>query len=429
MFTALVAVAGLGWVIHQAPGLYFRGPHRSSVMVMPLPPEQPTAASAVLVKDDIPAQNLPAGLTYTNYQVASVPWSIHVVRVDRSNPLLEIHSVHARGSAIGLSTLSSQVALASATLGVPLAAVNGDFYQRNRTFLGDPRGLQVVEGEVISAPHGGATLWIDTNDQPHLENVVSRFRIRFPNGAAVPCGLNEERSGSELVLYTPALGPSTRAFGGRELVLESADAGPWLPLRMGQTYRARVRRISETGNTPLDRDTMILSAGSAAARRLPALEIGARLEIVTESSPAVSNPKTAIGGGPMLVHEGQVQEINPSNFSSYEDRSMVQRHPRAAIGWNAKCYFLVEVDGRQWDLSIGMTLEELAAFMAQLGCQEAMNFDGGGSAMLWYRGRIQNSPCDGRERAVANSIVVTQKSVKNGKPATQASLSSEASEP
>ena len=37
----------------------------------------------------------------------------------------------------------------------------------------------------------------------------------------------------------------------------------------------------------------------------------------------------------------------------------MERHPRSAVGWNADSYFLVEVDGRQRGLSVGMTLEEL----------------------------------------------------------------------
>src|SRR4051794_20432125 len=48
------------------------------------------------------------GLGYTNYRVADVPWSIHVVQVARSNGLYELHSVHAGNAALGLDTLSDQ---------------------------------------------------------------------------------------------------------------------------------------------------------------------------------------------------------------------------------------------------------------------------------------------------------------------------------
>jgi exopolysaccharide biosynthesis protein len=84
------------------------------------------------------------------------------------------------------------------------------------------------------------------------------------------------------------------------------------------------------------------------------------------------------------------------------------RHPRTAIGWNQEYFFLVEVDGRQLRLSAGMTLPELADYMLKLGCEEAMNLDGGGSATCWYNGRVMNSPSQGRERPAANGLVVLQ---------------------
>jgi exopolysaccharide biosynthesis protein len=82
------------------------------------------------------------------------------------------------------------------------------------------------------------------------------------------------------------------------------------------------------------------------------------------------------------------------------------RHPRTALGWNDEHFFLVVVDGRQEALSVGMTYRELAALMRRLGCTHAMNLDGGGSSTLWLGGRIMNSPSDGRERPVANSLIV-----------------------
>ena len=87
----------------------------------------------------------------------------------------------------------------------------------------------------------------------------------------------------------------------------------------------------------------------------------------------------------------------------------MERHPRTAIGWNERYFFLVEVDGRQRQLSVGMTLDELSSFLMNLGCDEAMNFDGGGSATLWYGGEVRNSPCERGEREIANCLVVVSK--------------------
>jgi exopolysaccharide biosynthesis protein len=74
----------------------------------------------------------------------------------------------------------------------------------------------------------------------------------------------------------------------------------------------------------------------------------------------------------------------------------------------------VEVDGRQRGLSVGMTIDELSRFLISLGCQEAMNFDGGGSATLWFDGEVRNNPCERSEREIANCLVVAKRKMQAG---------------
>jgi exopolysaccharide biosynthesis protein len=59
-------------------------------------------------------------------------------------------------------------------------------------------------------------------------------------------------------------------------------------------------------------------------------------------------------------------------------------------------------------------LDELSRFLSDLGCEDAMNLDGGGSATLWYAGQVQNSPCDRAEREIANGIGILKKAVDSG---------------
>jgi hypothetical protein len=87
------------------------------------------------------------------------------------------------------------------------------------------------------------------------------------------------------------------------------------------------------------------------------------------------------------------------------------RHPRTAVGFDesgTRAYFVV-VDGRQTH-SIGMNLYELGELMAQLGADDAINLDGGGSSEMVARmpgdvgTTILNSPSDGYERSDANGL-------------------------
>jgi hypothetical protein len=353
-------------------------------------------------------------LSYTNYYIASVPWSIHVVRVTRANSTFEFHSVHAGNSALGLSTLSAQIASLSPELGTAVAGINGDFYQREKAFAGDPRGLQIVEGEVISAPSGGVSFWIDGFGRPHATNVWSQFQVSWPDGTSMPCGLNQERRANRVVLYTPSLGTSTHTVGGLEFILEAQPGGPWLPLRSPRAYQGVVRKINAAGNSAVEQETMVISVAPGLVSRLPKIETGAILTVSTTTVPGLRGVRSAIGGGPMLVQGGRRQKNGSLVADTFEITSMLERHPRSALGWNDQYYFLVEVDGRQRELSLGMTLEELANFMHDLGCDEAMGLDGGGSATLWYAGKVRNRPCDGHQRDIANGLVLVRRTALTG---------------
>jgi hypothetical protein len=367
-------------------------------------------------EESAPADSLAHDISYNNYRKPTGPWSIHVVRVPRQSAQFQLCTMHASGKALGLAPVTDQATPSNSALGIPVAAINGDFYHRDGPYAGDPRGLQIMEGELISAPTGGASFCIDLIGEPHTINAVSLLQVTWPDGLTSPIGLNESRLPNRITLYTPALGSSTHTAGGRELVLEAQGKISWLPLRPGRTYRARVREIRESGDTQILAGTMVLSIGPAALKTTPRVEPGAELSISTLTEPALRGVKTAISGGPVLVRRAKRQRFKAPDSDSYELGSMMERHPRSAIGWNENYFFLVTVDGRQKGVSAGMTLNELAAYLVELGCQEAMNLDGGGSATLWYDGKVRNHPCDGYEREVANSLIVCKKTMGTRKP-------------
>ena len=344
----------------------------------------------------------PRGFSYHRNDMPQGPWSIHVVKVDRSSRNLELHTALGKIAEIGLAPLSEQVKGLPAELGRPVAAINGDYYRDEGVYAGDPKGLQIMRGELVSGPCGWTCFWIDAAGNPQMTNVVSHFAIVWPNGERMPFGLNEERTRNTSVLFTAVVGTSSHASKGRDLILERHGTNSWLPLRAGQTYSARVKETRNDGDAPLTPDTMVLSIGPDLLSRVPNAQQGAVLQIVTDTSPALDEVTTAIGGGPAIVRGGKTIDRNEVNV----------RNPRTAIGWNRDYFFLVEVDGRQRYLSVGMTTQELSEYMVTLGCDSAMSLDGGGSATCWVYGQVMNRPSEGFERPMANSLILVQKEKK-----------------
>ena len=95
--------------------------------------------------------------------------------------------------------------------------------------------------------------------------------------------------------------------------------------------------------------------------------------------------------GPNLLDEnGGAMEIN---------HNLMRKNPRCAIGYYSPGHYaFVIVDGRQKYYSTGMTLTELSAFMAQLGCKVAYNLDGGMTAQMVLEDNVVNQPASGGRR-------------------------------
>ena len=120
----------------------------------------------------------------------------------------------------------------------------------------------------------------------------------------------------------------------------------------------------------------------------------------------------AIGGGPMLIKQGQIYN-DPDTPVPHE--SLI-RDPLTAIGVTrdgTHAIFAV-FNGRESGAahSKGLTHLEAARYMLLHGAYNAMLFDSGGSSELvarlphQYHVSVINTPSDGHERPVANGLFI-----------------------
>jgi hypothetical protein len=356
-------------------------------------------ALAATLAAGTPAHKRVQGFSYLHDEMPEGPWSAHVVKIDRSNPNLELETTLPPGRRFGLVKLSAQVKGVGKDQGQVIAAINGDYYENNPPYTGDPQGLQIIRGELVSAPFDWTCFWMDPAGKPNMGKVEARFEATMPDGCLLPFGLNCARGDDQAVIYTAAVGPTTRARGGIEIVLEPKKIGPQLPLRAGERYFARVLQVKQAGNSETADNWLVLSIGPDALAKIVPPDVGDTVRISTATSPDLKGVRTAIGGGPAILRERK---------NAFPRQARV-RHPRSVVGWSDRHIYLVEVDGRQRNLSVGMTFEELADYLRKIGCTDAMSLDGGGSSTLWAFGQVMNNPSEGRERGAANGLVVLNK--------------------
>jgi hypothetical protein len=108
--------------------------------------------------------------------------------------------------------------------------------------------------------------------------------------------------------------------------------------------------------------------------------------------------------GPLLVREGEVcfdRDADAEGFSAashqFDSDITDGRHPRAALGLGPGRIYAVACDGRSRH-DAGLTLDELAELLVELGCHTALNLDGGGSTSLVSDGQLCNRPRAGLDR-------------------------------
>ncbi|MGH7453423.1 MAG: phosphodiester glycosidase family protein, partial [bacterium] len=284
-----------------------------------------------------------------------------------------------------------------------VAAINGDFYD---TGNGAPINLQLRDGEILRQPTSRSVFAISSAEKPVINFLSLIGNLQSKQGAWHTLhGFNRARNADELIFFNHYFGAATgtNSFGSE------ARLRPLEKFAVNDTFRAVVREFRRgAGNLSLDDSTYIISAHGAAENWLVLnLAIGDTVKLLWRVPETRWQLVEAIGGLPRIVRDGNIsieseQEGGSASFTN-------NRHPRSAIGFNADTsrFFFVTVDGRQPGYSDGMTLPELAAFMRELGCEQALNLDGGGSTTMVVRGKVVNRPSDATgERAVANALLL-----------------------
>ena len=119
----------------------------------------------------------------------------------------------------------------------------------------------------------------------------------------------------------------------------------------------------------------------------------------------------AVAGGPVLVQEGKISISNNEEYR-FPGKALNDRHPRTAMGYtrDGRLIILV-VEGRNPGKAEGASLVHLAEILRDLGCEEALNLDGGGSSCMLVNGKTTITPSDrnGQQRPVPAVFTILKK--------------------
>lgn len=118
--------------------------------------------------------------------------------------------------------------------------------------------------------------------------------------------------------------------------------------------------------------------------------------------------RTATGGGPVLVQNGEIAIANNEELK-FAGKAINDKHPRSAMGYtkDGKLIFLV-IEGRFPNKAEGATLTQTAQMLKQIGCEEGLNLDGGGSSCLLVNGKQTITPSDKEGQRPVPAVVLVR---------------------
>jgi exopolysaccharide biosynthesis protein len=338
------------------------------------------------------------------------PWQVEVLRIDPRSATGHLAATY--GPDLGGSeTVSSLTASAGA-----LAGVNASYFTftKNPRYPGDPVGLGLYDGHLLSEPAATSTevdVLVDSRKgtvrfgRLTWSGKVRNARTKASLGLEllnspprVPKGCTKlkdprtcTRSG-DVVRFDPAFASSTPAGRGAEVVLDRDGCVVRTAKTRGEELTRHQTSIQATGKQ--SKDLLKLARKGCLSTRLTLRD--AKGKTVKRHAGLYG-----VAGRYRLVADGKV--VVPAKKAAFFDRN-----PRTLVGTDKHgVVSLVTIDGRQ-TTSVGATLKEAAAVAVSLGLTDAVNLDGGGSTAMVAAGRLVNHPSHDAERAVGDALVYVE---------------------
>jgi exopolysaccharide biosynthesis protein len=324
---------------------------------------------------DLKSEKIPisSGVTYQNIKrFTTMGWlNINVLEADLTDEYVKIDMLTPKDGIYNLTTVQDQ-----ATDNNAVAAVNGEFFSwiSGETGKGYPIGFGMKNGEIISTPFYKnsvqdtmATFSLNELKLPFYQYVKSeKIEVVNEDGKEVRIGEVNKISEDYLVPIIYNSYWNTTSLG-------NVKFNDMVEFVIQNDKVKDIREAEPPIEIPED-GYVICVRGSAADELKRSFNKGDDIELIVETKADMSAMMTAISGGAILVKDGSVVNGFTHDVSGY--------NPRTAVGTSQdnKTLYMITVDGR--GVSKGVTQNEMAYLMNELGSSNAISFDGGGSTTM-----------------------------------------------
>ncbi len=302
--------------------------------------------------------------------------STQIVRFDLDNDL-GMKLVTANNKIIGAENSKNMIARNK-----PLAAINGNFFDAYNSLV--PYGSMVKDGRVVYLEGNNASFFVDNYNNVGIDlfsmtlqgssysdpSKKSSFSVWYVN--------TQPHDSSGVYIYTPDYGSSINLKGGTSITVE-------------KDIVTRIDNKPARSRIPKDGYLIYYAPYSAGPDYVKnRFELGNIIELEQKYSKNIfekytgkagfENPKimTMISAGPYLV-ENSVNVVEKYK-AGFEDKISTYAAQRSAIGITKDNEIVMITQANS-------TVNQLANSMINLGCDRAINLDGGASSALYSNSR------------------------------------------
>lgn len=359
---------------------------------------EPNAPFPRILQQAPSIESVAPGVEYAEYRLdtAAGPLAVHVVAVEARRGDVKVGSVVADDSLVSHGETVGSMAQRTRAV----AGINGDFFDIGNTYR--PVNMVVRDGTLLQLPYKRYVFAVTRDGSAHIAEFSFSGQIVINDRTMPLAGIDSlSQSGNGVSLLTPASGRVAPHENVTLVQLQPLDGTP--PL-------ARYRVTAVADNLALQPPGYYVAIGPDQYSSLGVPDPGAIVSATGDVEPlGLGSIETAVGGGALVLHNGEWYDDPDAPYRQENAR----RTPCSGVAIAAGGRMLfVEVDGRQPDLSVGVTRPQFAALMRSLGATEALLLDGGGSSTLAVRrlgdavAGVVNSPSDGKERPVSDGLFV-----------------------
>jgi len=363
--------------------------------------------------DDFEWEKIEDGIEYASWSHKGDPRKqrgpifVHVLKVDLSDNALTLRSLRPLGRSLRIEQISKFFREGGVDV---RAGINGDYFDFLQNEK-DPLGMHVSGGQMLHFPSKTSSFVIDEQNRAHIDVYTAGVTIEGEDVSLKVDGAGRKAAANEAILWSGYYAEETLAQPGCRMLLLERDQ---LAAMVNSEIAVTVASITTSGR-PMRMAPMsfALVACGTAAKAVARVKEKSTLTVKT-AVPGFDGPiLEAISGGPRVLRDGVVvEETAKEGFSIAWKFYIPRSHPRTAVGVSddGKTVYLMVGEGRV-KRSDGISAVQAGCIFKGAGADDAMLFDGGGSAVMMVKDGFYNIPRKGKTftaRDLANILAVVR---------------------